>query len=155
MQFTVHRKSRKLKLNEPVVAYIAESNFEAKNLVNVLARNGIDAHCEEDLSGMEGAAAANVGSFLKPKIWVDKSQLENAVAVLREFEEEKQAKLRAAGDAPPVSSTCDECGEVSLFAAEFADTVQDCPKCGKFMDVGDMGWAEELDWGEAESDSEE
>ncbi len=40
-----------------------------------------------------------------------------------------------APDTHQVRVKCEECGRVSMFASDLAGTVQDCAKCGAYVDV--------------------
>jgi hypothetical protein len=38
----------------------------------------------------------------------------------------------------PIEVVCDECDQKSLFPANQRGTIQDCPACGAFVDVGEV-----------------
>ena len=77
------------------------------------------------------------------QVWVkEESQFNTACQLLTEREENRSQ----AAELGPVLATCESCGEVNTFEGRFRGTVQDCPKCGQFMDVG--GKEEEFEWPE-------
>jgi hypothetical protein len=78
-------------------------------------------------------------------VYVSRSDAEQAVAVIREHER-LQAE-RSSGQGPQVEATCDGCGKTAAFPTAQRGTVQNCPHCGAYLDVGEGdlpgGWGEE------------
>lgn len=129
-----------MNLKDPIVAYVAEGNIEAHQIVDWLRSNGINAYAVEDNSGASLWALGPISQFHKPKVWVDKSDSHKAGLLLVQFEVRKNARRKGLDTAPPIESTCEECGETSAFAASLNGTTQDCPKCHAYMDVGEFKW---------------
>jgi len=127
-------------LNKPVSVWVTDTNAEAQMLRNVLAEAGIEAYVTEDLSltGMAGASSSND----LPQVWVDSTVAEQAVALLTEIDrrlrERSSDGIGVSTDQSPPEGTCERCGKASTFAPEYRGTVQECPHCGAFMDVGDL-----------------
>lgn len=67
------------------------------------------------------------------QVWVkDEKQIAKAIGFLEHREQEKkEIALRG-----PVNATCEECGAVTTFDGNQRGTVQNCPKCKRYMDVG-------------------
>jgi hypothetical protein len=59
----------------------------------------------------------------------------------------------AAAVCDPVEVDCEECGRRCEFPAEQNGSVQECPHCGAYLDVGDAGLPE--DWADAAGDPDD
>ena len=81
-------------------------------------------------------------------MFVDKRDLESAVDLLRQFEDQRDRRRKELDDQPPIESECEECGASSEFPASQDGTTQNCPKCHAFMDVGSDDWPEGFDFGD-------
>ncbi len=128
-------------LRDPFAAYNAASNTEAHLVCNLLLAAGVEAMVIEDVSQVGAWFGGNVAEIHKPQVWVERADAGRAKPVLDDFE--RRAAERAGG---PVEVTCIECGKPSTFPASQAGSVQDCPHCGAYVDVGDddeiQGWDE-------------
>jgi hypothetical protein len=62
---------------------------------------------------------------------VPASRAEEARGVLAALE-----RARAVGDERPVDVVCEECGQASTFPPAQRGTVQHCPHCSAYLDVG-------------------
>ena len=142
-----------MKLTDPIVAYTAGGNLEANLVVEWLTSNGVNAHAVEDNSfgGIYGFGA--IRHLDKPQVFIERSDTERAAELLREFETKQHARKQQLADAPPISAECPECGATSDFPASHDGTVQNCPQCQAFMDVGAIDWPYDDDFGEDESES--
>lgn len=139
----------------PVVVYTAGSNIEAHSLVTWLESNGIQGHAVEDNSGVSLFALGTISQFHDPQVFVDKQDHARAVELVEKFET-RRVQRRENGDGDePVSSECEECGKSSEFPASEDGTTQNCPKCGAYMDVGEMGWPDDFDFGEENEDGDD
>src|SRR5688572_23339161 len=104
----------------------------------------IEAFVTEDLS----AAGTWIGGFIpeihKPQVWVDRADIERARPVLVEYE--RRSAERRPGVAPEggrIEVACEKCGGTATFPAAQKGTVQECPHCGAYLDVGkDDSWDE-------------
>ena len=73
----------------------------------------------------------------KPQVWVERADIERAKPVLDEFERLAAERRRQSTDSPLVTVVCEECGTESSFPGTKLGTVQSCPHCSAFVDVGD------------------
>ena len=116
-------------LQDPVAVYDAASDIEAQQICNLLNEAGVEAYLTED--------DAQVGQVMKPQVWVDRSAIDRAQPMLQEYERRQQRGTAQADDAV-VESVCEECGKRTAFSASQEGTVQTCPQCGAYMDVGEV-----------------
>jgi hypothetical protein len=125
-------------IKDPIVAYVAASNMEAHLLKSVLLNAQIDAAVEEDVSQM-GVWMFGIASQLhRPKVWVERADLDRAKQILAAYEDETAARRAAdASTADMIEVTCEDCGATSPFPAAQLGTVQTCPKCQGYIDIGD------------------
>ncbi len=147
-------------LRDPFAAYNASSNVEAHMICGVLIDAGIEAVVIEETPqpGAWGWAGA-LSEMHKPQVWIERADIERAVPVLTDYE--KRAAERRAADqgtsgvtGPPIEVVCEECGKRSEFPAVQKGSVQSCPHCRAYVDVGDdvgfEGWDEAPDAGKEE-----
>ncbi|WP_442511484.1 hypothetical protein SH528x_003165 [Novipirellula sp. SH528] len=132
-------------LEAPTLAYTANGNIEAHSVVTWLQSNGVRAYAVEDNSGVSLFAFGTISQSHKPQVFVDKSDLESAGELLRQFEEQRDRRRTELDDKPPIQSECEDCGETSEFPASQDGTTQNCPKCYAFMDVGNIDWPDDFD----------
>ncbi|HEY8504461.1 MAG TPA: DUF2007 domain-containing protein [Gemmataceae bacterium] len=143
-------------LKDPVAIYTADTNARAQVIRHVLEQSGVEAYSTEDLSIVGLWMGGTLPGVHTPKVWVDRANAEEAAAILREYEEREAARRRDAEAGGEVEAVCDECGGATTFPASLRDTVQECPHCAAYIDVGadepPEGWAE---GGEDESPEEQ
>ena len=133
-------------LNDPIAVYNAENNLEAQLICNLLNDTGIEAYLTEDVSQVGVWLLGLVPEIHKPQVWTDRGEIDRVKPLLEDFERRKVQRQQAANDTmgeTVVEATCEKCGQRSNFAAAQQGTVQDCPHCGAFMDVGDSPDADE------------
>jgi len=142
-------------LSDPVAAYNAANNMEANYVRDALVAAGIEAFTTEDHSVVGIWVGGLVPEIHKPQVWIERADTERAKPVLDEYER-RAAELRAtqvardeAADA--IEVVCEECGARSPFPAAQKGSVQQCPQCGAFLDVGDQP----EDWDDGEPVEEE
>jgi len=97
-----------------------------------------------------GLAASHHSSILQ-KVWIERTDAERARPILAEYEQ-RTSERRVAdrrndlAASEPILVTCDECGTQSEFPAAQKGSVQNCPKCYAYVDVGEdiefEGWDE-------------
>jgi hypothetical protein len=94
------------------------------------------------------------------QVWVAKAeQADEAREMLEDqrqgIEALRERESKRAGRTGTVSAECEECGQSSEWPAAEMGTTQDCPHCGKFMDVPDPDddWGD-VDFGEDEADED-
>lgn len=139
-----------MELRDPVAAYTAVSNHEAQLICELLRSAGIPAAAMEDVSGVGLWLGGTLAGIHKPQVWVERSDLRWAEPVLTDYEHraaERRAAERGEREAgQPVAVVCEECGKSSEFPAIQRGTVQSCPHCRAYVDVGDdvglEGWDE-------------
>ena len=154
-------------LQDPVAIYYAKTNTEAMLLCHILKQDGIEAFLMEDNS-MTGVWIADMlGNIRLPKVWVDKSDEARAAALIQKYEQNRfdhdPERAQGVGDETLVQAACEECGHSSMFSGRILGSVQECPVCGKFMDVesaddrteGEEGWGEDDAVSEDLDDGEE
>ena len=146
---------RQDRLASPVVVSTASSNIEAHSIATWLESNGIQARVVEDNSGESLFAFGADSQIHDPQVFVDKQDDARAVELVKDFETQRiQRRKKSQGD-EPVSSECEECGKSSEFPASEDGTTQNCPKCGAYMDVGEIDWPDDFDFGEENEDEGE
>ncbi|MEX2170547.1 MAG: DUF2007 domain-containing protein [Pirellulales bacterium] len=133
-------------IRDPVAVYNAANNLEATLLCEMLQAGGIEAHAVEDVSQVGAWMFGLLPEIHKPQVWIERADIERAEQLLEEFERQKTEKLDADGDRSPVEVVCEECKKASTFPASRLGTVETCPHCGAFVDVGDDAGFE--DWKE-------
>lgn len=134
-------------LVDPVAVYTAHGNVEAHSVAIWLEARGVPAHVVEDNSGLSQYAFGIVGHFHHPQVFVDKTQLELASHLIREFEVQRERRQEALASGPPIACVCEECGAACEFPASKTGTTQSCPRCGAFLDVGESPWPKDFDFG--------
>jgi hypothetical protein len=132
-------------INDPITAYNAANNIEAHLVCELLISFGIEAKAIEDVSQI---GTAWYGGLLpeihKPQVWIDRSDIERAKPILVEYERQASHRRNVPTTGSTIEVTCEECGKQSSFPEEQKGSVQDCPHCHAFVDVGDEvdfeGW---------------
>jgi Putative prokaryotic signal transducing protein len=144
-------------LVDPVAVYNAKTNAEALMLRVLLEEIGIEAFATEDLSPAGAWAFGTLPEIHKPQVWVSRVDAERARAAIHQYEDETaraahphRPASESAETGEPIDVECDECGHVAGFPAEQEGTIQDCPNCGAYVDVGEfddsgMNWQEGAD----------
>lgn len=138
-------------LRDPFAAYTAISNIEAHLICQLLQTAGIPAAAIEDVSQVGTWMGGTLAGIHNPTVWIERADADRAKPVLIEYEEraaERRAIEQGEQEAgPPIEVICDECGKQSEFSAALQGTVQNCPFCRAYVDVGDEvgfeGWDEE------------
>lgn len=149
-------------MKDPVSVYAAMTNAEAQALAQTLKQAGITAHLREDESATGFPMGGTTAPMESIQVWVDQTDAERAAEIVDEFEKTRPEREPEMTPGNPeqtfVTAVCEECGESTQFAGTMLSTVQDCPHCGKFMDVGappdDFDPGEPLDEEVAETDEE-
>lgn len=133
---------------DPFAGFNAGSNVEAHLVCGLLEDAGIRAMVIEDVSQVGVWFGGTVAEIHKPQVWIERANTERARVVLTDYER-RNAERRGAGRGAremgqPVAVVCDECAKRSEFPAAQRGTVQSCPHCRAYVDVGDSagpeGW---------------
>jgi hypothetical protein len=132
-------------LEHPVVAYKADTNIDAQMAERFLVANGVPAYAVEDHSLAGYWLGGTIPHIHKPQVWVDKPDLPRAVELIEEFKQLNAAKNaeRKRNEPQTLEATCEDCEKTSHFAGSLNGTVQTCPHCGSFIDVGEFEWPED------------
>jgi hypothetical protein len=147
-------------LKDPFAAYNAGSNVEAHMVCGLLQDAGIEAMVIEDVSQVGVWLGGTVAEIHKPQVWIERADIERARPVLTDYDrratERRAAEKDAGGSAgPPIQVVCEECGKRSEFPANQKGSVQSCPHCRAYVDVGDdvgfEGWDGDSDEGEKQA----
>ncbi len=132
-------------LKKPVVVYVAGSNLESHLIVTMLVNQGIPAYAVEDQSGASIWMFGTISQFHKPKIYVEETDVERATELIEHYEKTERERRSAQGTDRSIEVTCEECGKTARFPESLRGTVQDCPHCGEYVDVGPPAWSEEAE----------
>ena len=126
-----------MELHDPVAIYTAASDLEAYEIVELLQGAEIPAQVIEDMNLLDGLNPPVHAA----KVWVASADLERATAVTRGYEARVQQRDLAHHVAVDLNSEwidarCDKCGTVTRYAPIQKGTVENCPNCYAFMDIG-------------------
>ena len=129
-------------LTDLIPAYNAESNMAAILVQRFLESHGIEAFAVEDNSLVGHWVGGNLPEIHKPQVWINRADTKRVAELLTEYEHRKIASdlERKASEPKTISIDCEDCGKTSDFAGSLKGTVQDCPHCGSYVDVGDIDW---------------
>ncbi|MDB5311636.1 MAG: hypothetical protein JWO38_5838 [Gemmataceae bacterium] len=144
---------------DPFAAYNAASNVEAHLICGALIEAGVEAMVVEDVSQVGVWLGGLVSEIHKPQVWIERTDIARAKPVLDEYERRaagrRVADQRDTGAGEPVEVTCEECGKRAVFPAGQKGSVQSCPHCRAYVDVGDEvgfeGWEEAPGEGQQEA----
>jgi len=143
-------------LHDPVAVYNAANNVEALLVQNALRASGIEAYVTEDLTTVGGWVGGLIPEIHKPQVWAERADVERVKPVLDEFErrlaERRHTDSGGNLTGPDIEVDCEECGGSATFPAVQRGTVQQCPHCGAYLDVGDEELSDESLEPEAEED---
>lgn len=139
-------------LRDPVAVYNAADNAELYLVQNALAESGIEAFVTEENSQAGASLPGLIPEQHMPQVWVERIDVERAWPILEAFEK-RQAGLQPApvGSSEDILVECEECQKQATFPAAQRGSVQQCPHCGGFVDVGE---AESIDEWEAAAEED-
>ena len=146
-----------MNLDDPVVAYVAETNHEAQMVQHFLENEGIAAFASEDNSLVGHWTFGSLPEVYRPEVWISRADVSRVAELLTEFERRKNERKaeRHAGSVATVESHCENCERDPKFPVELFGTVQNCPYCGGFLDVGETDWSGDNEWDVDPEDSED
>ena len=127
-------------LQDPIHIYDAENNNDAVLVQMFLERNGIEAFFVDDTPVFTTWMFGTLPGIYRPRIWVDRADAERARALIIEFEQQNRSRdsEQRSDTRDRISVSCEECNRTSTFPISQRGTVQDCPHCGAYVDVGDV-----------------
>ncbi len=148
-----------MSLEDPVSVHESATNAEAHLIRDVLIEAGIEAQVTESNPHLETWAwFSHLADANSPQVMIERRDVERAGPILAEYEQRQVARLRteeaqrnALGS---VEAVCEDCGQTSPFVAALRGSIQNCPHCDAFMDVGEVV-ADDVDYGEEEPEAEE
>lgn len=129
-----------MELHDPVAVYTAASDLEAYEIVELLQGAEIPAQVIEDMNLLDGLNPPVHAA----KVWVSSRDLDRATAVTQGYEA-RVLQRDLAHHVPHVpvdlqsewiDARCDKCGTVTRYAPIQKGSVENCPKCYAFMDIG-------------------
>jgi hypothetical protein len=123
-------------LTDPVKIYDAEDNIHALLIRQMLQDADVEAFASEQDSPNSIWPAGILPEFYDAGVWVNRADAERAAELIREHERLELERENAQGD--DVEVTCEECGQKSTFPAAQRGSVQECPNCGAYVDVGEQ-----------------
>ena len=132
-----------MELRDPIVIYNAATNVEAQLVKMFLTEAGLDAFASDDLSTGGLWMFGTLPEIHKPQVWVSSQDHQRAQLVLQDYERRVAERNQTSrerdepSNAPAIEVLCEECNQRSSFPAAMDGTVQDCPRCGAYVDVGD------------------
>lgn len=126
---------------EPFAAYNAANDLEAHFVCNILNEADIEAVVVEDVSTAGLWLGGMIPEIHKTQVWIEKVDAERAKPVLEDYEHRLRARREADANAEGelLEVTCEECGKGAKFPIAQRGSVQNCPHCGAFVDVGEVG----------------
>lgn len=79
----------------------------------------------------------------RPQVWVSTRDVDRAQRVLQDYERRVAERNHPSGQnesdsRPAIEVLCDECNAKLFFPSAQRGTVQDCPRCGAYVDVGQI-----------------
>lgn len=139
-----------------VEVYRAKNATQAHMLATALEEAVIKAEVQGESLNTLSLTAVNLISdaslwWAAPRILVLEEDAERAGRLLLELEARERVKAQETEGMPPIDAVCENCGRRCSFPAAQHGSVQQCPQCGGYIDVGDEDSPDD-DWGEAESE---
>jgi hypothetical protein len=129
---------------DPSCVYVAANAAEAAVVANWLEHQDVPARVMETMThgGLEGLTAWTGVSARGIEIWVErKEDTDRARVLLAEHKQTISSLLAHKESAGPVDAICEDCGQTSEFPGGLRGTVQNCPNCGGYLDVPEVGSA--------------
>lgn len=138
-----------MELRDPIVAYVAASNVELEVLVAIFEEAGIPVLGNPDNSPVGAWVGGLIPEIHRPKLMVEREDAERAGRLLADYEARNSERRNRPRTGETVFLVCDRCDSEVTFDASLEGSVQNCPKCGAYIDVV---WQDEddEDWGEPE-----
>jgi len=145
-------------LQDPVAVYDAANNVEAQLVKMFLVESGVEAFAVEDVSLVGYWMLGILPEIHKPQVFVNKADVERALRLLAEYESQAAERERLSREADAATAShikvaCEECGATTSFPSSQGGSVQMCPRCGGYVDVGEVDEADAF-WLEREGTDE-
>jgi len=126
---------------DPKCVFVAADAGQASVVADWLEHQGVPARVMDTmtLGGLEGLTAWTGVSSRGVEVWVTHEvDADVARKLLAEHEGLQSSRGSQKASRGPVSALCEECGGASEFPGDRRGTVQNCPHCGRYMDVPDQ-----------------
>jgi hypothetical protein len=121
-----------------VAIFTASSNSRAQVLCHALVQAGVEAYVTEDESLVGLWMGETLPGIHSPKVWVEREEAPRAAAILEELQRrEDELRQSAAEGGEELEVTCSACQSTARFPASQRGSVQVCPHCGAYLDVGE------------------
>ena len=114
------RRTNTIEEADIIVAWLAEQGVEAT--ITDRDNPGVLAFGVTDPEGIEIYVA-------------DEATAERAAALLAEHDRERAATATRDAAAGTIEVTCEKCGQSATFSPKQRGTVQECLKCGAYLDL--------------------
>jgi Zn finger protein HypA/HybF involved in hydrogenase expression len=137
-------------LVDPVKVYAATSNLQGQMIAHVLQSAGVEAFAGEDVSAAGMWIGGTLPGVFDAGVYVSRRDAERAVEIIRQHE--RVEAQRSSNQGPELETICEDCGKSATFPASKRGTVQNCPHCGAYIDVGE---GETVSGSDVESEEEE
>ena len=127
-----------------VEVYSAANGLEAHSLRLILENKGIRSQVVGESLQTAGGDLP-LGATLAPRIWVREGDAGLAREIIETHsgrppaERAKPSGFEGRSDAENVTFACQECGKSITFAASRRGHVENCPHCGSYVDVPNVG----------------
>lgn len=129
---------------DPRCVYVADTQASALGTSHWLERFGIEnVLVDKTTLGISHGVSFSSDDPAADgwQVWVkDPGQVELARELMREREESRQQRI-AQGD---IEACCESCGTTTRFGGAARGTIQNCPRCGGYVDV--PGGEDEFEW---------
>jgi uncharacterized paraquat-inducible protein A len=130
-------------LEDPVAVYNAANNVEAQLVKVMLVESGVEAFAIDDVSTVGYWMFGILPVIHKPQVFVNRCDVDRAQPILKEYEaqvaaRETRSRNVATSTASPIEVVCEECHASTSFPAAQRGSVQICPRCGGYVDVGEI-----------------
>lgn len=137
---------------DPRCVHFARTMSEAVITVSTLVMHGIPARVIDEMTGggLGGLTVFGSDTAGGIAVWVDDpAQADEARELLLEMKDQiiERSTRKESG---PLLVVCDKCGKEHEYEGAYRGTVQECPSCGHFLDIGEV--EESMDWNTAEID---
>ena len=123
-------------LVDPVKIYYAKSNIESEMVCRLLQSRGVEAFAGEDNAIVGIWWGGTVPGIFDACVFVSRADGEQAAEIIREYQQLEVERATAEGS--EIEAVCEECGKTSKFSALQRGTVQSCPHCSAYFDVGEV-----------------
>lgn len=137
-------------LTHPYLAYNAVNDLEAHLVCNLLNDAEIEAVVSDDASPVGTWLGSMIPVVQKTRVMIDEADVDRARPLLDEYQRRLIERQNADPVEGSIEAVCQECGARSAFPVSLTGTVQNCPHCDAYVDVGDESTADE--WQEVSDD---